>query len=195
MAKGTKTCKQCGATIRGPRKKVCDSCGAVLIQSMKYNTNGETKPVQESIKAEDGTVNNPPTKRPVGRPKKDDKDLKYPRQPRQPRQPKTKTEQPHNLKDFDWHTLEKGDIIKVSPHEGSSWTTDEGQQIVMGDNGNFKVISHDANSIMCWGLSKKSGTYMIWMGPETKTESGLVRKPHKILKVKKFVKQVDEEDN
>lgn len=188
MAKGEKTCKSCGAIIRGPRKKVCDSCGTVLIQPMKYGIDAEHKAIQQSIKSEDGVIDNPPTKRPPGRPRKDDKDLKHPRQQKL-------IKNSVSLNNFDWHTLEKGDIIKVSRLEGSCWTTDEGQEIPMGDNGNFRVISHDKNSITAWGLGKKSGTYMIWMGPETKTESGLIRKPHKILKVKKFIKPVDEEEN
>lgn len=175
MAKGEKTCKSCGAIVKGPRTKKCPACGVELIQSMKYSMNGEIKSVQQSIKTEDGTVISPPTKR-VGR-------------------PKTNVQPSNSLKDFDWHTLEKGDIIKVSQGDGTSWITNEGHEVPMGDNGNFRVMSHDANSIICWGLGKKSGTYMIWMGPETKTESGLIRKPHKILKVKKFIKPIDEENN
>lgn len=95
---------------------------------------------------------------------------------------------------IDWHTLERGDIIKVSRLGGSVWINNNGEEIPMGDYGNFRVISHDAKGIHCHGLGKKSGVFYIHMGDEEHTKSGIIRRPHTILKVKKFIKIEEEED-
>jgi hypothetical protein len=168
--KGQKTCRFCGNIAGGPRTRICKSCGKELIASMKYKGNCDSKDIQQSMKNDDGTVDSPPTKRLPGRPKKE----KF------------------NPDDFDWHTLEKGDIIKVSQMDGSTWELKTGETIPMGDGGNFKVLSHDANGIHAWALGKKSGHHYIWMGAETQTDSGIIRKPHKILKLKKFIKEDDD---
>lgn len=174
MPKGQKTCYNCGHTM-GPRKAVCDKCGKQLINKNNELPVGDLNKVIEAYNE--------------GKNLEDIESIIE----------EIKIEQEKiqlilaKKAEIDWHTLEKGDTIKVSQMDGSSWITDESEEIPMGDNGNFRVLWRDANGIHAWALGKKSGHHYLWMGPETKTASGLIRKPHKILKLKKFVKKNEDD--
>lgn len=87
---------------------------------------------------------------------------------------------------FDWQTLERGDIIKVSQMGGPVWKLDTGEEVSMGYSGNFKVLSKDSKGIHALGLGKRSGHHYINF-VEEESKSGIVRRPHNILKVKKHV--------
>jgi hypothetical protein len=160
----------------GPRKAVCDKCGKQLINKNNELPVGDLNKVIEAYN--DG---------------KDLEDIESIIEEIKIEQEKRQVILTKRA-EIDWHTLERGDVIKVSKMDGSSWVTGEGEEIPMGDNGNFKVLSHDANGIHAWGLGKKSGHYYLWMTDEIKTASGLTRKPHKILKLKKFVKKDDSDE-
>lgn len=88
----------------------------------------------------------------------------------------------------DWRSLVRGDRIKVVAGSGPYWPSKEreGEKIPMGYHGKFTVAYLDANGIHAHG-NKKEGSLAhcyIWMGPKVETPSGLVRKAHKVIKLK-----------
>lgn len=171
MAKGVKTCSNCGKEVRGPRTRVCPHCQHILISSMRYGQQTEDIKVLKKVieKYNDG----------------EDVD-KICLEIRQiPQLPLTKKAE------IDWRTLEKGYIIKVSQFGGNTWKNNDGQEVPMGYSGNFKVLYRDKNGIHANGMGKESGHSYIWMAEEMTTEAGVTRKPHVILKVKKFVNDKD----
>src|SRR6188768_2776846 len=86
---------------------------------------------------------------------------------------------------FNWKELQRGDRIKVLTGSGSYWPT-ETEKVNMGYYGKFVVKYIDKNGIHATG-NKKEGPMShcyIWMGAEVVTPSGLVRAPHRVVKLK-----------
>lgn len=187
MPRGQKSCSGCSAKL-GPRQKICPYCQKVLISDLKYSkippkvVESCQKALKEYEKGNWEDVNEI-----INHLKEEIKD----------------EEQEHLIKTLpeakkakiDWHTLEKGDIIKVSQMGGPYWKTRNGEEINMGDHGTFKVVGHDKNGIHCIGTGKKCGRFYLYMGEKELCEkTGLTKYPHVILKVKKAHKEEKEED-
>lgn len=94
---------------------------------------------------------------------------------------KVKRKKEKKQKISDWKELIPGDYIKVAG--GSIFIDKEENEIPMGYNGIFVVISLDKNGIMAHGKDKSSGFCHIWMNKEQLSPSGIIRRPHKIYKL------------
>lgn len=190
MPKGQKLCRACNGVL-GPRSKVCKYCGEILLPDLKYSkispkiVESCQKALKEYEKGNWQDVNQI-----IDQLEKENKE-KTKEKP-----PKKRDSLPLVKKEkIDWHTLEKGDLIKVSQLGGPYWKTKDGEEINMGDHGNFRVLGHDKNGIHCVGTGKKCGRFYLYMGEEHFCEkTGLTRRPHIILKVKKAHKEEKEED-
>lgn len=84
----------------------------------------------------------------------------------------------------DWKELQKGDYIKVKG--GPVFLDKEKNEIPMGYTGTFSVLSLDKNGIIAHGKDKSCGFCHIWMGKEQVSYSGVIKKPHKIYKIKGY---------
>lgn len=82
----------------------------------------------------------------------------------------------------DWRELNPGDLIKVSG--GPVWVNADGSETSMGYSGAFVVKSLDSNGIVACGTQKTSGFCHIWMGEETISSTGILKRPHKVLRLK-----------
>lgn len=82
----------------------------------------------------------------------------------------------------DWKELQQGDIIKVVG--GPVFLDKENNEIPMGYSGLFSVISLDKNGIIAHGKDKCCGFCHIWMSKEQISFSGVLKKPHRVYKVK-----------
>lgn len=166
MPKGQKLCTKCKGVL-GPRSKVCKYCGEILLPDLKYSTKEDLVGCRELVKLY-----------------QEDKPL--------PEIIPTKVSVESKIKpaiNYDWHKLEKGDVIKIASDSGPVWTLESGQEVNMGHHGYFSVISHDLNGIHCRGTGKKnSGYHYIFMGDEEYCETtGILRRPHTIINVRKNV--------
>jgi len=89
---------------------------------------------------------------------------------------------------FDWKALQKGERIKVISGTGPVWPkkNEAGEDIYLGYHGKFVVVRTDSYGIIAMG-NKREGehsTCHIYMGVETLSKNGLLRKPHKVVKLK-----------
>lgn len=82
----------------------------------------------------------------------------------------------------DWTLLQIGDYIKVSSG-GPVFIDKNNNELSMGYHGSFSVISLDENGIIAHGLDKSCGFCHIWMGEEKISDTGVLKKPHKIHKI------------
>ena len=86
--------------------------------------------------------------------------------------------------EIDWTELEHGDIIRVISGEGPYMMID-GEKVLIGYSGKFKVIKLDSTGIHAYPVkAKESGHCYIYMGPEKKCHSGTVLVKHKIRRLK-----------
>lgn len=85
----------------------------------------------------------------------------------------------------DWKELQPGDHIRVSG--GPVWIGKDLTETSMGYSGIYSVVSLDENGILARGIDKFSGYCHIWMGEEKKSDTGVIRRPHKISKLKRTV--------
>lgn len=181
--RGTKKCPNCGTMISGCRTKFCTNpnCKAELISSTTYSKTGPKTHEEQKQHRIERLAKRANSVKVAKLPKVNEDFYKV-------AETKEEKEKPilHAKKDFDWHTLEKGDIIKVAPDSGPYWITDEGEKILMNDHGGmFRVTGHTKDGIQAIGIGKKSGQYFLWMNGEKKMDTGIIRSPHRILKVKK----------
>lgn len=84
----------------------------------------------------------------------------------------------------DWKSLESGDHIRVSG--GPVWPSDDSTEKPMGYSGIFEVVKLDDNGIVARGFGGASGYCHIWMGEEKLSSTGMIKRPHKISKLKNF---------
>ena len=162
--KGSKTCPNCKTIVKGCRTKVCRTCNFQLIPDIKYSNKEDLAGCRELIKLY-----------------QEDKPL--------PEIIPIKNKEKTPTVNYDWHKLEKGDVIKIASDSGPVWTLESGQEVNMGHHGYFSVSSHDLNGIHCRGTGKKnSGYHYIFMGDEEYCETtGILRRPHTIINVSKNV--------
>jgi len=86
------------------------------------------------------------------------------------------------IRKFDWHELQKGDIIKAT---GGPYSVIDGEFIPMGCRGKFTVISLDENGIIAYG-NREGGFCHIWMGRDEQCPTTKIwRTKHKLLKLKR----------
>lgn len=95
---------------------------------------------------------------------------------------KAKNRGPRTSRVNDWSSLVSGDQIKVSG--GPVWVNPEGVERSMGYSGTFVVKSLDSNGIIACGIQKNSGHCHIWMGEEKISSAGILKRPHKVFKLK-----------
>ena len=84
-------------------------------------------------------------------------------------------------KSVSWQDLKKGDIIRVKG--GPFWVNSSGIKISMGYKGKYCVEKIDENGILAYGI-EKSGFCHIWMKEKVKKDTGIIKIPHKIKKIK-----------
>ena len=94
---------------------------------------------------------------------------------------KIKKKKDRKEKISDWRELKTGDLIKVIG--GPIFVDKEQNEIPMGYNGKFSVVSLDNNGIVAHGVDKTCGFCHIWMGKEQTSPTGILRKPHKVYKI------------
>jgi hypothetical protein len=94
---------------------------------------------------------------------------------------KVKKKRPRRSSVSDWRTLHPGDYIKVSG--GPVWIDKYRNEMPMGYFGTHVVVGLDQNGILALGKDRTSGFCHIWMGDETISNSGIVKRPHKISKL------------
>lgn len=98
-------------------------------------------------------------------------------------------------KAVDWKTLQRGERFKVVAGSGPYWPAKKdvegAEDINMGYHGKFTVKSVLPNGILAYGNKQEGAwaTCFIYMGETKESESGLMRAPHKILKLKPKVKK------
>jgi hypothetical protein len=86
-----------------------------------------------------------------------------------------------------WEELKKGDFIKVT-RGGPYWLNHEGIRISLADKGVYQVVGVVPEQFGIQAYHVKQGGYsFLWMGPKT-TVGNIVRRPHKIIRVKPKVK-------
>jgi len=95
---------------------------------------------------------------------------------------KVKKKGPKSSRVDDWRSLISGDSIKVSG--GPVWVNSDGSESSMGYSGTFVVKSLDSNGIIACGIQKNSGFCHIWMGEEIISSTGILKRPHKLFKLK-----------
>jgi len=95
---------------------------------------------------------------------------------------KVKKKGPRSSRVDDWRELVSGDSIKVSG--GPVWVNAEGIESSIGYSGTFLVKSLDSNGILACGTLKNSGHCHIWMGEEKLSFTGILKRPHKVFKLK-----------
>ena len=174
MPKGKKTC-QCGLEV-GPRSKKCPKCNHVFKKKEKKIT---------SL----GGIGR-------GRKKCSCGFICGPRQKICPKCNKPFQFIPSNMKEkrtpINWRELEPGHTIRVIIGSGSYWPITNGEieeQVNMGYYGIYKVKNLGKNGIHAYPISKhEAGHCFIYMGETVKSESGLVRAAHKIVKVKRKIR-------
>lgn len=83
----------------------------------------------------------------------------------------------------DWQSLQPGDQIKVSG--GPVWISKDTTEMSMGYSGTYSVVELDKNGILARGLDKFSGYCHIWMGEEKVNEIGILKRPHRVSKLKR----------
>lgn len=96
---------------------------------------------------------------------------------------KVKKKSPPVQKVSDWKSLEVGDHIRVSG--GPVWLLSDSTEKPMGYSGIFEVMKLDHNGIVARGVGGDSGYCHIWMGEEVVSSTGMVKRPHRISKLKK----------
>lgn len=101
---------------------------------------------------------------------------------------KVKKKIPKSCRVDDWRDLVFGDIIKVSG--GPVWINSDGSESSMGYSGAFVVKSLDSNGILACGTQKNSGFCHIWMGEEKLSDTGVLKRPHKIFRLKNVSNKV-----
>ena len=94
---------------------------------------------------------------------------------------KVKKKRPKRSSVPDWRALCSGDQIKVTG--GSVWVDKDQTEMPMGYSGTFVVVGVDQNGILALGNDRTSGFCHIWMGDETPSDSGIIKRPHKVLKL------------
>jgi len=91
-------------------------------------------------------------------------------------------------KKINWRELQKQDYFRVMVGSGPYYPVDKEtgiERINMGYSGIFRVAYLEDNGIHAYPITKgESGHCFIYMGPKEKAKNGLVRRPHKIVKVK-----------
>ena len=88
------------------------------------------------------------------------------------------------VRDFDWHELVRGDLIKVNG--GPYFMNSDGEYVPMGYRGRFSVQGVDDKGILAWSTEKDGGYCHIYMGPTYHDKNtGLRKTPHTLLKIKK----------
>jgi len=95
---------------------------------------------------------------------------------------KVKKKAPRSFRLENWKELNPGDLIKVSG--GPVWVNSDGSESSMGYSGTFVVKSLDSNGILSCGVQKNSGFCHIWMGEEKLSETGILKRPHKVFRLK-----------
>lgn len=94
---------------------------------------------------------------------------------------KVKKKKPKSQKVENWCELAVGDYIKVSG--GPVWMGKDGIDIPMGYTGVFIVKGFDSNGIIACGV-QNSGFCHLWMASEKMSDMGVLKKPHKISRLK-----------
>jgi hypothetical protein len=84
-----------------------------------------------------------------------------------------------------WKELQSGDNIRVSG--GPVWVDKEMVETSMGYSGIFLVVGLDQNGILARGLDRSSGYCHIWMGEEKLSDAGIIKRPHRVSKLKRAV--------
>jgi hypothetical protein len=84
-------------------------------------------------------------------------------------------------KNCDLSEIKEGDLIKVSG--GPVWITQKGEEVGLGEDGKFRVVSVTDRIIMAVGLEDRLPT-VIYVGPEYQSKSGTFMRPHKVTKYK-----------
>jgi len=177
MAKGQKTCPSCQAKV-GPRTKVC-SCGHQFLIGQKTNTPTKLKSTGR------GRKTCPKCQAIYGvRTKKCVCGHKFQFTPNCLKEKRIQV---------DWRELQKGEHIRVITGSGPYIISkdEDGNKIKhnIGYYGIFRVHLVDKNGIHAYPVSKhESGHCYIYMGPKYKTEHNIIKKKHKIVKVKKKVR-------
>jgi ribosomal protein L40E len=95
---------------------------------------------------------------------------------------KVKRKKPKLSRIPDWSELKSGDMIKVSG--GPVWIGADGNEIPMGYSGVYAVQSLDSNGILACGADRTSGFCHIWMGGEILSDMGILKRPHRVFKLK-----------
>lgn len=101
---------------------------------------------------------------------------------------KAKKKEPRSSRVGDWKELASGDLVKVSG--GPVWVNADGSESSMGYSGTFVVKSLDSNGIVACGVQKNSGFCHIWMGEEKTSVTGVLKRPHKIFRLKNVSNQM-----
>jgi hypothetical protein len=94
---------------------------------------------------------------------------------------KVKKKKPKQSSVCDWRSLISGDYIKASG--GPVWLDKDSNEMPMGYSGTYSVVGLDENGILALGKDKTCGFCHIWMGDETVSESGIIKRPHKVFKL------------
>lgn len=81
-----------------------------------------------------------------------------------------------------WQALQPGDQIRVSG--GPIWMGKDSIETPMGYNGTYSVIELDKNGILARGMDRFSGFCHIWMAEEKVSDVGIVKRPHRIFKLR-----------
>lgn len=95
---------------------------------------------------------------------------------------KVKRKKPRLSRVQNWGELKSGDLIKVSG--GPVWIGSDGDEIPMGYSGVYVVKSLDSNGILACGAQKTSGFCHIWMEEEKLSDMGILKRPHRVFKLK-----------
>lgn len=87
---------------------------------------------------------------------------------------------------FNWRELKRYDRIKVIAGSGPYFPLSDGSKEPIGYRGKFTVLFIDRNGIYAYGNKKEgpSARCYIWMGEKMTSDAGVVRRPHKIIKLK-----------
>jgi ribosomal protein L40E len=95
---------------------------------------------------------------------------------------KVRKKKPRSVQVQDWRDLKSGDLIKVSG--GPVWIGGDGNETPMGYSGFYLVKELDSNGILACGTHNSSGFCHIWMQGEKLSDIGILKRPHKISKMK-----------
>jgi adenine specific DNA methylase Mod len=91
----------------------------------------------------------------------------------------------YGFEKVDWKNLVPGTIIKVS---GGPYYIAKEEKHLMGYVGTFKVMRVEEEGILATPIkAKESGMCFIYLGAKKSTSYGMVKRPHRIVKVNEKV--------